>query len=1067
MKPLTILHLSDLHWSPGNSQDLEIVVRALLEDLDRLRKSEDVHPDLIVFSGDLAMGGDTPEWFHGAYEALILPVAKHAGLGLDRVFVCPGNHDMAREQVRKIPSIDKALRERLITAGSINAFMDKEPVEGSEEDMALRRVQNFYAAHDHYHPPAVSSSNFLRTYVVDVAGRSIGVACFNSAWRATGEAEDVDYKRLIIGERAVDRALDDLNQCDVKIAVHHHPSDWMVSADSQAVDFLLRKSFNLTCCGHVHGARPYMSMDAVGACVLSQAGSVFAGREWFNGYQIVQIDIPSQAYTFIVREYINQHRRYDAAIRVCEGGRTSFVCEAGGDPKRTDRVEWFLRDYRDLLRREVAQQLDLMGTGEAEADRPISELVTPPIFKRTRGGLEAVDGVNERPKRYSVSELLNEPGNLLVLGDRQSGKSAIAYYAAYCLAFEPQTTYSIPVYVDLRDYKFNRYALRRAITNFYGPGPSGFNIDRAIDDGLFVFLADNLATDESVIGKFAGHSKEFEKNRWIVFGTPQADGVSPDRLFNENLAEFSKYHIGELTRGGIRAFSRRWWKNDVAEAKAAYDMVISQLVRDGLPRTPYMVSLLLWGVQQKRDMTKINEAVLLSNIVDHLLGKADFRQSKRGVLNPVGKEIALQNLAKYLHGKGGVASENDVTSFLIEFFAKKKLAFIGGDVLDKLVSCGILRRDGDVVSFKFGCFQEFFLASLLKNDRKLLDHYLSELRFLDVRREMELLAGIRQQNDDIIEAISDVLDQRAPDRFTSCLISQFDDIAQAELKIGTTKAQLGEIRRTRLTDDQVDEIMDEADRRAMGRGERKVSESLDRADGNVANAAKEREAEGIEVDQSLSDGPIRPSTHMAAIDTLARVLRNSDFTDYDVKGPAAKRVVESWTKIFLLVMEEMHEVLKAVGERKGDPLSDSELSTIRYIMSKFMFGLIGSAVVNHMSSPSMADTLHSLIDEGDLSSGEYLLVLFLLEDVDDNGWQEKWSEVIADKKRGGFVIDCFVQRLLMMAQTKALDDNQAKRVSQVVSDIEKRLDWSNSQKSNVFEGIREAAAMTAIRENVT
>lgn len=676
--------------------------------------------------------------------------------------------------------------------------------------------------------------------------------------------------------------------------------------------------------------------------------------------------------------------------------------------------------------------------------------------------MESDDTSNEAPKIYNLSDLLDRSDNILLLGDRQTGKTSLAYYIAYQFACVSWSNTAIPVVIDLRGFKHNQYSLKRAVNNFYDNVPTGFDIDDAIRDGLFVFIADNLSVNAAEIEKFAKHVETFSKCRWIAFGTPNSDGVSPERAFKENLPDFERFHLRELSRSGIRTLARNWAGGCEDRATNIFNTVMNQLIRDGLPRTPYMVSLLVWALQQKSDLQRLNEATLLANIIDHLLGKADFTLSLRGTLNPLAKEITLQHLAKYFHEREGVASENEVLSLFVTFFAAKKLPYIASDVLNKLVSCGILKRESDTIAFKYPCFQEYFFASLMKNDRTLLDFFLEDLNFLKVRRELELLAGLRQQNDDIINAIVELLNRREPERFKNRASKDFEKIAPVSLKIGVTRAELGKIRRTRLTHEQIDEIMDETDRRALSRGERPVSESLDRAEGNVAVAAKEREAEAIAFDHQSPSAPIRPNTHMAAIDTLARVIRNSDFTDYDVKGPATKKVLESWVKIFLLILEELREVISAVGEKTGDPVSQDEMSSINYLMSKFMFGVVGSSVVSHLSAPSISQTLHAIIDEGGLSTGEKLLALFLLEDVNDAEWKQGWSSVISDKKHTGFVIDCLITRLMSIAHSKALDDNQAERVKDLVSEIEKKLGWTNEQKSSVIQNLQGAANLAAV-----
>lgn len=1052
--------MSDLHWAPHFQHDLRVVSEALLQDVDNYCSKNGISINAVIFSGDLALGGDDPAWFKGAYENFLVPISQQLDVPMERVFVAPGNHDISRELVRKIPSIHRGLAEKLTSNQAINRVIDTEHEDGSETAQSLGRMKNFYAEHDERHPTHSGTSPYFRTGTFAHGDRTVGVACLNSAWMATGESEDSDHRKLVLGERAVDMALADLEGCDFKIAVHHHPLDWLHPTDADAVDLLLRRSFDLSCSGHVHQSKPRLTMDGSGCCIASPTGSVFAGREWFNGYQIVEIDIPDRRYTFHVREYFDNRREFDRAVRVAENGLVEFQNPVLHDRSRIDKVESFLQGSRGRVRECLESQMTLVGDDETKPNLRIDDFVAPPLIE---GRANSIDGSGSDAQDLSIESFLSRTDNAVVIGSRHSGKTTLAYYSAYMLAYGPGLIPQIPVVIDTRNFRFNPYSIRGQLGELYERSLSNPEAKAYAAEGIFTFLFDNCSCGEESFKKIADFAEEYPDCRCLVFASPNMDGVSPDRHFNEHLPNFTKIHIGALTRGRIRALSRQWSNGD-RDGDATYETVINQLVRDGLPRTPYMVSLLIWAIQQKKELVKINEALLLQNMMDHLLGKADFKQSVRKVLNPVGKEITLQNFAYFIRSKGSVVDENEANEFLIAFFKRKALPFIGSDVLEKLIERGILHRRNGKVAFKYEAFEEYFYAKHLQSNRAELNVTLEGLNFLNFRRELELLAGLRPENADLISAIEKVLDSRVPDRFRKCNIGEFDRISGSELDIQLTKADLGQIRRTRLTNEKVDKMLDEADRRALARGERTVRESLERAKGNVRTAAEEREAESISKDQLSDSMPIRPSTHMAAIDLLARIIRNSDFTDYDSKGPATKRVLDSWTKIFLLIMDELGAMLAVIENDEGEKIPDKETESIKYLLAKFIFSNIGAALIHHMASPTMADTLHALIEEGEFTTGEHLLTLFLLEDIDDESWMDLWIEEIEKKDQSGFVIDSFVQRLLSLTYTKALDTEQEKRVHHLVDRIEKKLGWTNEKKSEVIQQMQKARDLRQLEQ---
>ena len=113
--------------------------------------------------------------------------------------------------------------------------------------------------------------------------------------------------------------------------------------------------------------------------------------------------------------------------------------------------------------------------------------------------------------------------------------------------------------------------------------------------------------------------------------------------------------------------------SDKEEANQKFDLVMSQIRSEGMPQSPYIALLLIWANRQKLAGEKLNEALLLQNVMEHLLGRADFRTAKRGELGAVGKEIILQHVAKKITHNGQGLDENALITELVDFFELRKL----------------------------------------------------------------------------------------------------------------------------------------------------------------------------------------------------------------------------------------------------------------------------------------------------------------------------------------------------------------------------------------------------------
>jgi predicted MPP superfamily phosphohydrolase len=191
MSAVTILHLSDLHYSIGQSTNISIIKEALISDLTKLGK-DSVVPDIAIFSGDLVFAGENNEAFTSVNSNFLNPVLEALKLGNDKLFIAPGNHDISRKQVRSLKYVDDGLRGSLTTVDKINEFIDETISCPTQNTVTLDRLASFESFQGRFGGKPLTSNPFVRTYLARVAGATVGVGCFNTAWRATGESDDVD-----------------------------------------------------------------------------------------------------------------------------------------------------------------------------------------------------------------------------------------------------------------------------------------------------------------------------------------------------------------------------------------------------------------------------------------------------------------------------------------------------------------------------------------------------------------------------------------------------------------------------------------------------------------------------------------------------------------------------------------------------------------------------------------------------------------------------------------------------------------------------------------------------------
>jgi predicted MPP superfamily phosphohydrolase len=259
--------MSDLHYDSAKPKDTQIILEALWKDLDNFPGI-----DLILFSGDLVKAGDKRDDFDKAYQVFIEPLLKRTGLSDDEFFIVPGNHDIQMSAIDEI--FEKGLKENLVDRESLNSFLDKEMENGFNH---IERLENF----NHFKSskfPNRKECKLFSTHVIEKKNTNIGIACLNTAWRATGKGSNHDYGKLLIGERQIDAALKDLKECNLKFVLFHHPLDWLTEYDQGDAENRLFKEFDFLFYGHRHNTNLKLMQKLGNENVLVQGGMFVPGK---------------------------------------------------------------------------------------------------------------------------------------------------------------------------------------------------------------------------------------------------------------------------------------------------------------------------------------------------------------------------------------------------------------------------------------------------------------------------------------------------------------------------------------------------------------------------------------------------------------------------------------------------------------------------------------------------------------------------------------------------------------------------------------------------------------------
>lgn len=293
MGTLTWLHLSDLHFREENAYDENVVLKALLRDIAERIQQDDLKPGFIVVTGDIAFGS-RPEEYDMAQE-FFDDLLDSIGLDKARIFLVPGNHDVDRGAISTLAAgATSILNDR----NDVNRFLANE----ADRALVLQRFHHYRDFVNRYLGPHLTFDDEHYFYVkqIEAVGRRVAILGLNSAWLS---ASDEDRNRLMLGERQIRAALDAAQDADLRVAVMHHPFDWLQDFDRNDVEALLCRDCHFVLHGHMHQVGLLQARTPDTEAMIIAAGACYETRQYPNSYNFVQLDLTTGRGTVHLRMY--------------------------------------------------------------------------------------------------------------------------------------------------------------------------------------------------------------------------------------------------------------------------------------------------------------------------------------------------------------------------------------------------------------------------------------------------------------------------------------------------------------------------------------------------------------------------------------------------------------------------------------------------------------------------------------------------------------------------------------------------------------------------------------------
>lgn len=793
---ITIIHLSDLHLTDTSLKELEFVIENLNNDIKDVLKQNDLEASIICFSGDLIQRGDyanKPKNLLGlSQKYFINPILDNLSLNKDDIFIVPGNHDVDLSKIDEFSEI--GLTQELKTSSKISSFLKSGKIKNHSQ--RIDAINNFIKKYQGNN----SLNNGLSYYtILQKNNCSVGIIGLNTAWRYNGKPDD--KYNLIIGGNQIEAYLRKISKCSLKICIMHHPTHYLIEEDKKDIEELLTK-FDLVLNGHMHDLDNMQISKFYDKTVYDTAGKLYPISKNYNGYSIIKINDLSRECTIF-------HRKYEKNGFV-ESSRVSYVLNEFDEPKEIAyKIRKNLKKYFET---NIDKSLITYSIDDG-LPKKFNQIFVSPTLSLKSDYLKEDENMNEeiinKNKELSFEEEVASKENLLLIGRKEIGKTSVLRKIA--LEYLKNSLNVVPIIIDLSFSVNKGLTIWEKMQDFLLKNSdikSKICIEELqilLKNGNALLLIDNFDFNNSNNIEIVKNLIEnYNDNRFII--------TTEEDIFNSIEAKlpdlgcmFKSIYIRTLNKKQIRNLASKWYDFAYYDEDSIVDNIIRHFNDTGMPRTPFMLSLVLSIFNKNKTFNFINEASVIQRFMEIILEKLSINEFNNNKYDFTNKEQYLMFLAISMLNNDKFYFDYEEYMELTLKYHKKKGFNLSDTEFDKLFfDKNILIRNGNTIYFRFSCILEYYIARAAIEDDEILKYILNEKRFLSYSNELCLYTGLKRDSARPLKIVEQNLIPMALESIEreKELISNFDLDISIAVNIDEIENKL------KLTKDEMDEISD-------------------------------------------------------------------------------------------------------------------------------------------------------------------------------------------------------------------------------------------------------------------
>lgn len=778
-RQIGILHLSDIHMCDKSLPKIKHLLDKLCEDIDNIvsRKDGRLAIDMICITGDLINSGDNSDKeLEYALDIFIEPLMNRLGLRPESIFIVAGNHEVKRNGISDY--VESGLLATLGEEDAVDRFLcriEPEPIK------RISYFDNDFGSM--FGPKSIWENPLARAYELEIDGLKIGVSCINSAWRSTGCGES-EKGKLIVGRKQINDSVEAIKTSDIKICMLHHPFDWFTNSDKIAVEKCISK-YDVVLTGHIHESDTKVFTTYNGQTLFNTCGKFDNTSDVYNGYSILGINPFNKECEVILRQYFGDPRDcYDAALGVAPEGL--FYTILG---KKDDNLALAY----NIVHAIEAKFLDYANSyfvSNVAAGRTLQtfndSFVIPELSRYSEYEKETqLERDDTEQEEITLDLICNGTNNVMLLGKKEIGKTTILHYMVkYCMVnFNEIKRVPIVINIQYTDFAGKDVVVRAAhrFVQEFCDNSVSYSVDEIeslLSSGLCTVMFDDFEmVGPKELRKINDFIKEYPRNRFFFSEKEEVSSRGLREVRIEPDCDYDIVHICSLTKKQIRTIAEKnalVGISDTEDTASLVDKIMICFKKTTLPKTPFVLSLIM-SICDSAEFSTINEAVVMEQFMECLLEKSSPSEVNASSFDFRVKEDFLIELVTYMNSINRFyLSHKEFESLVLSYHNDKGFS-VGDTKFDKFFfENGILIRTELMITFRYSCMIEYYLARKMSQSSEFLSYILEDNNFLNYPDALMYYMGLNRRDLNVIKALRKKLEDGF-DEFES-LFSLLDEI---------------------------------------------------------------------------------------------------------------------------------------------------------------------------------------------------------------------------------------------------------------------------------------------------